>query len=34
MLAAFVLMGRESLYKTLSGRGNPGFATILKVVTP
>jgi probable addiction module antidote protein len=25
-------MGRESLYKALSGEGNPSFATILKVV--
>lgn len=25
-------MGRESLDKTLSGEGNPGFATILKVM--
>lgn len=24
-------MGRESLYKALSGKGNPSFATILKV---
>lgn len=24
-------LGRESLYKALSGEGNPGFATILKV---
>ena len=24
-------MGRESLYKALSGDGNPSFATILKV---
>ena len=24
-------MGRESLYKALSGEGNPSFATILKV---
>ena len=24
-------MGRESLYKALSGQGNPSFATILKV---
>ena len=24
-------MGRESLYKALSGEGNPGFATLLKV---
>ncbi len=26
-------MGRESLYKALSGEGNPSFATILKVTT-
>lgn len=25
-------MGRESLYKALSGDGNPSFATILKVI--
>lgn len=25
-------LGRESLYKALSTEGNPGFATILKVV--
>jgi len=25
-------LGRESLYKTLSGQGNPSFGTILKVV--
>jgi probable addiction module antidote protein len=25
-------MGRESLYKALSGEGNPSFATILKVI--
>jgi probable addiction module antidote protein len=25
-------MGRESLYKALSGNGNPSFATILKVM--
>jgi probable addiction module antidote protein len=25
-------LGRESLYKALSGEGNPSFATILKVV--
>jgi probable addiction module antidote protein len=24
-------MGRESLYKALSGDGNPSFATVLKV---
>ena len=26
-------MGRESLYKALSGEGNPSFATILKVIS-
>ena len=26
-------MGRESLYKSLSGEGNPSFATILKVIS-
>ena len=26
-------LGRESLYKALSGEGNPCFATILKVTT-
>ena len=26
-------MGRESLYKALSGQGNPSFATILKVIS-
>lgn len=26
-------LGRESLYKGLSGEGNPSFATILKVMT-
>lgn len=26
-------LGRESLYKSLSGEGNPSFATILKVTT-
>ena len=26
-------MGRESLYKALSGEGNPSFATILKVMS-
>ena len=26
-------LGRESLYKALSGKGNPSFATILKVTT-
>ena len=25
-------IGRESLYKALSGEGNPSFATILKVI--
>jgi probable addiction module antidote protein len=25
-------LGRESLYKALSSEGNPGFATVLKVV--
>ena len=30
-LAHDVGMGRESLYKALSGEGNPSFATILKV---
>ncbi|MDP2241944.1 MAG: putative addiction module antidote protein [Burkholderiales bacterium] len=25
-------LGRESLYKALSGEGNPSFATILKVI--
>lgn len=25
-------MGRESLYKALSGEGNPSFATVLKVL--
>lgn len=25
-------LGRESLYKALSGKGNPSFATILKVM--
>lgn len=25
-------IGRESLYKALSGKGNPSFATILKVI--
>ncbi|MDO5609456.1 MAG: putative addiction module antidote protein [Pseudomonadota bacterium] len=25
-------LGRESLYKTLSGDGNPSFATVLKVM--
>lgn len=31
-LAADTGLGRESLYKALSGDGNPSFATILKVV--
>jgi probable addiction module antidote protein len=26
-------LGRESLYKALSGEGNPSFATILKVTS-
>jgi probable addiction module antidote protein len=26
-------LGRESLYKALSGEGNPSFATILKVMS-
>jgi len=26
-------LGRESLYKALSGKGNPSFATILKVIS-
>ena len=26
-------LGRESLYKALSGQGNPSFATILKVIS-
>ena len=26
-------LGRESLYKALSGEGNPSFATILKFTT-
>jgi probable addiction module antidote protein len=30
-LARDVGMGRESLYKALSGDGNPSFATVLKV---
>lgn len=30
-LASETGMGRESLYKALSGEGNPSFATILKV---
>ena len=31
-LAKATGMGRESLYKALSGEGNPSFATILKVM--
>jgi probable addiction module antidote protein len=31
-LARDTQMGRESLYKALSGDGNPSFATILKVM--
>jgi probable addiction module antidote protein len=31
-LASETGLGRESLYKALSGNGNPSFATILKVV--
>jgi probable addiction module antidote protein len=31
-LASETGLGRESLYKALSGDGNPSFATILKVV--
>lgn len=31
-LASDTGLGRESLYKALSGDGNPSFATILKVV--
>lgn len=31
-LASDTGLGRESLYKALSGEGNPSFATILKVV--
>lgn len=31
-LARATGIGRESLYKALSGEGNPSFATILKVV--
>ena len=26
-------IGRESLYKALSGEGNPSFATVLKVMS-
>lgn len=32
-LAADTGLGRESLYKALSGEGNPSFATMLKVMT-
>ena len=32
LLAQQTGLGRESLYKTLSGEGNPSFATILKVI--
>ncbi len=32
MLAKETVLGRESLYKTLSGEGNPGVSTILKVI--
>lgn len=31
-LAEATGLGRESLYKALSGEGNPSFATVLKVV--
>lgn len=31
-LAADTGLGRESLYKALSGEGNPSFATVLKVI--
>lgn len=31
-LASETGLGRESLYKALSGEGNPSFATILKVI--
>ena len=31
-LASDTGLGRESLYKALSGEGNPSFATILKVI--
>jgi len=31
-LARATGLGRESLYKALSGEGNPSFATILKVL--
>jgi probable addiction module antidote protein len=32
MLARDTGLGRESLYKALSGEGNPSFGTILKVM--
>ena len=32
-LSRDTVLGRESLYKALSGDGNPSFATILKVTT-
>ncbi len=32
-LARATGLGRESLYKALSGEGNPSFATILKVMS-
>jgi probable addiction module antidote protein len=32
-LAKDTCLGQESLYKALSGEGNPSFATILKVVS-
>ena len=31
LLSKYTGLGRESLYKALSGEGNPSFATILKV---
>ena len=31
-IASATGLGRESLYKTLSPDGNPGFATVLKVI--
>ena len=31
-IAAKTGLGRESLYKALSAEGNPGFATVLKVM--
>ncbi len=31
-IAAKTGLGRESLYKALSAEGNPGFATVLKVL--